>query len=255
MSIRRSLNFDQIADRYDETRGGEERGRQFAPDLARLLRPDKRVLDVGLGTGAVAAALCELGFDVLGLDLSERMLARARPRLRGGLVRGDVMSLPFAADSIDQAYSVWVLHVVGDVSVALRELARVMRPGGRYLVMDERIVWEEAETDPVAMSWYEIAEGLGLPARVGQIEQYARLAMASGLQVVEVVPVGPYSYQQSPNEAAQKIETRAQSALWSVDEDRWQRVVVPVINRLRAMPHAEQPILHHYYQEILVLER
>jgi ubiquinone/menaquinone biosynthesis C-methylase UbiE len=73
----RSLAFDRVAETYDQTRGGEERGRRFATEVATFLDPSRPVLEVGVGTGVMALGLRELGFDVLGLDLSLPMLRAA----------------------------------------------------------------------------------------------------------------------------------------------------------------------------------
>ncbi|HEU4759058.1 MAG TPA: methyltransferase domain-containing protein, partial [Dehalococcoidia bacterium] len=86
-------DYDPIAPFYDETRGGEERGRRIARQLDPLLRRDIPVIDIGAGTGVVARGLQELGHRVLALDLSREMLRRALPRLGGVALRGDVRRL------------------------------------------------------------------------------------------------------------------------------------------------------------------
>ncbi len=72
--------FDELAEQYDQTRGGEGRGDEYAADLDAVLpRGRGVVLDVGVGTGVVALGLARRGRAVLGLDVSAPMLARARP--------------------------------------------------------------------------------------------------------------------------------------------------------------------------------
>src|SRR6185369_15770966 len=95
-----SINFDRIADRYDESRGGTVRGECFAADLLPWLVPGL-VLEVGVGTGIVAAALRAHGVAVIGVDLSEEMLRQAVTRLGPAVVRGDALALPFASGSVD----------------------------------------------------------------------------------------------------------------------------------------------------------
>src|SRR5439155_27328520 len=125
-----SLNFDRIAERYDATRGGEGRGEQIGGDVANLLTREKPVLEVGVGTGVIAKALAGRGFAVCGVDISSRMLERAKERIGARVAQGDALALPIGSGSIDQIVAVWVLHVVGDPLVALREFARVLRPEG-----------------------------------------------------------------------------------------------------------------------------
>jgi demethylmenaquinone methyltransferase/2-methoxy-6-polyprenyl-1,4-benzoquinol methylase len=96
-------------------------------------RPGQRVLDVATGTGLVAAALAQRGANVVGLDQSEEMLAVARERLgeRVSLVRGEAERLPFGDAEFDALTFTYLLRYVDDPAATMRELARVVRPGGR----------------------------------------------------------------------------------------------------------------------------
>ena len=67
---RRSISFDRIADRYDETRGGERRGQLVATEIEPYFGRPRRVLEVGVGTGIVASALAQFGRTVVGADIS-----------------------------------------------------------------------------------------------------------------------------------------------------------------------------------------
>ena len=98
------------------------------------------MLDVATGTGMVAAALVRrYGCRVVGLDQSPEMLAgrgegsRANPELasRIELVRGEAESLPFADGEFDHLTFTYLLRYVDDPAATLRELARVVKPGGR----------------------------------------------------------------------------------------------------------------------------
>jgi demethylmenaquinone methyltransferase/2-methoxy-6-polyprenyl-1,4-benzoquinol methylase len=102
--------------------------------------PDERVLDVACGTGLVGAALVERwGCRVVGLDQSAAMLARARSRAaadarlaeRVSFVEGEAEALPFADREFDHLTFTYLLRYVEDPAATLRELARVVRPGGR----------------------------------------------------------------------------------------------------------------------------
>ena len=84
----------------------------------------RRVLDAGCGDGDLTRRLSALGADAWGLDR------------RGGGLRGDVRHLPFAGRSFDRAACVLVLHYLPSPREALGELARVLRPGGRLVLVD-----------------------------------------------------------------------------------------------------------------------
>lgn len=95
--------------------------------------PGDTVLDVATGTGAVALELIRrLRCAVVGLDQSPQMLAEARRRLPPGvsLVEGDADRLPFADASFDALTFTYLLRYVDDPGATLRELARVVKPGG-----------------------------------------------------------------------------------------------------------------------------
>ena len=96
--------------------------------LHRLLGTgDGRCLDVGCGTGLSTAAVAELGWSAVGVDLSEDMLEVARGR---GLevVQGSADGLPFEDETFDAAVSVWTHTDIEDFSSVLKETARVLRP-------------------------------------------------------------------------------------------------------------------------------
>ena len=102
-------------------------------------RAGERVLDVATGTGLVAMALARSGCDVVALDQSEPMLAMARRRLartgelagRVRFVTGEAERLPYEDGEFDALTFTYLLRYVDDRSATLRELTRVLRPGGR----------------------------------------------------------------------------------------------------------------------------
>src|SRR5437764_9417578 len=120
------VRYDGVADWYQGFRP------ELTPDeldaLQRLLGVGKgRCLDVGCGTGVATAAVAELGWSAVGVDLSADMLEVARSR---GLevVQGSADALPFADRNFDAAVSVWTHIDVDEFPAAVREIARVLRP-------------------------------------------------------------------------------------------------------------------------------
>ncbi|SDZ36326.1 demethylmenaquinone methyltransferase [Micromonospora pattaloongensis] len=133
--------FDGVADRYDLTNTvlsfGQDRGWRRATRQALALNPGDRVLDVGAGTGVSTAELGHSGARAVGLDLSIGMLQagrRARPHVP--LLAGDALALPFPDATFDAVTISFALRNVVDTEAALRELARVTRPGGRLVVCE-----------------------------------------------------------------------------------------------------------------------
>ena len=134
--------FDQVAARYDLTNTvlslGQDRGWRTAVARALDLQPGERVLDLAAGTATSSAALARTGADVVGCDFSLGMLMVGNKAAHEGvqLVAGDALSLPFADASFDAVTISFGLRNTNDIDLALRELLRVTRPGGRLVVCE-----------------------------------------------------------------------------------------------------------------------
>jgi demethylmenaquinone methyltransferase/2-methoxy-6-polyprenyl-1,4-benzoquinol methylase len=133
--------FDRIAGVYDlmntvMTAGLHHRWRARAADLARV-GPGDRALDVATGTGDLAIELASRGADVVGSDFSEGMLARARtkaPQIRWE--QADALALPYADGEFAAATVGFGARNFGDLAQGLREMVRVVRPGGRVVILE-----------------------------------------------------------------------------------------------------------------------
>jgi demethylmenaquinone methyltransferase/2-methoxy-6-polyprenyl-1,4-benzoquinol methylase len=133
--------FDRIAPVYDAmnrvmTAGLDQRWRRATVEAA--VREGDHVLDACCGTGDLAIAAWKAGAGhVVGLDFSGQMLERARrkaPELEW--VQGDVLALPFEDASFDSAVVGFGVRNVDDLEAGLRELRRVLRPGGRLGILE-----------------------------------------------------------------------------------------------------------------------
>jgi demethylmenaquinone methyltransferase/2-methoxy-6-polyprenyl-1,4-benzoquinol methylase len=134
--------FTTIAPRYDLiTRvlsyGQDQRWKRRLVALAGV-QPGEAALDVACGTGDLAARVAADGARVVALDLTPAMLVLAR-RAHGATLRyvaGDIDRLPFATASFNVITAGYALRNVPDLDCALRELCRVLAPGGRLLALD-----------------------------------------------------------------------------------------------------------------------
>lgn len=133
-----SLSFEHAAGFYDATRAvSPEAGAAVADAMVRVLRGvgADRLLEIGTGTGRIARPLAERGVRVCGIDISRAMMAKFREQLPPSAVPPDLMladatRLPFAADTFRAVLAVHVFHLVSDWRAAVRELQRVLTPGG-----------------------------------------------------------------------------------------------------------------------------
>jgi demethylmenaquinone methyltransferase / 2-methoxy-6-polyprenyl-1,4-benzoquinol methylase len=130
-------------------------------------RPGQRVLDVASGTGLVAFELARRGgCEVIGLDQSEEMLAGARTRLaelpalagRVTFVRGEAERMPYADGEFDALTFTYLLRYVDDPSLTMRELARVVKPGGRIGMVEFGV-----PSEPALRSLWRVHTRVGLP--------------------------------------------------------------------------------------------
>ena len=127
--------YDDFSDSYERGRGHGYH--QMIDDLeVQVTAPfarDARVLELGCGTGLILARVAEVAKEAVGIDLSEGMAQRAKDRGLDVHI-GSVCDLPFEDDQFDLAYSFKVLAHVPDIDSAVREAARVIRPGGHLLL-------------------------------------------------------------------------------------------------------------------------
>lgn len=121
----------------------ESRRADLSTRVRRFVEPrgDERALDAGTGTGALAFALAPLVAEVVGVDLVPELLAEARKRATEfpnvTFVDGDVTSLPRDLGDFDLVGTLRTLHHIRRPELAVAELTRVTRPGGRILVVDQ----------------------------------------------------------------------------------------------------------------------
>lgn len=135
--------FDSLGAEWDRLRKVFQDDLQRARAIGRLVPRGLRVADIGTGTGVLALEMAQLGIHVIAVDQSEAMLAAADAKRRAlpdpsvvDLRQGSATDLPLEDHEVDAALAHMVLHYVPSPRDAVRELARVVRPGGRVVLVD-----------------------------------------------------------------------------------------------------------------------
>ena len=166
----------------------------------------------------------------------------------------DAAQLPVADAAIQQAVSVWLLHLVADRAVVLAEMARALRPGGRYLVCS---AWGRVPPrDEIERLLFDMRNQLdatgGWRDDEGQVLDAAQFA---GFTVVDQRLASLGEVPQSPAEVADRIEAKTWSYLWDLTDGQWRTVVAPTVAALRTLPDAHVQRRYDMPLRIIVLQR
>ncbi len=151
LTAQTKTRYNRIAPYYDIMEMITER--TFSSWRQRLLaRAKGKVLEIGVGTGKNFSYYPE-GVDVTGLDIADKMLLNARLRadkigFSVNLMEGDVQSLPFPENSFDTTVATFVFCSVPDPILGLKELGRVLKPGGEILLL------EHVRIDKPVIGWF-----------------------------------------------------------------------------------------------------
>lgn len=151
-------------------------------DWTRTLSSTARIADLGCGSGRFSRALREecASWRLIGVDLARTMMADPPPGV--AMAAGGLLCLPFADESFDAVFSVEALEHALRPRVAVDEMWRVLRPGGRLLIIDKHRGWQaRCEHEPWEY-WFELPEVAGWLAPHAQIER-SELLPADGGEV------------------------------------------------------------------------
>jgi SAM-dependent methyltransferase len=215
-----SINFDNAAEYYDSTRSLPP---EVAERLTQMLLPELEgrgpCLEIGVGTGRVALPLAQRGVDIRGIDISTAMLARLREKAAALGVAvpaeiGDASRLDFADNTFGSAIACHVFHLLRDWASAVRELVRVVRPGGVVLV--------EADSYGGLRSRFRdrvseiVGDDLVSPDRI-DTDQVELLLLELGATVRRLPPIR-WQRQRTVRGALEELGSNQWSMTWSIAE-------------------------------------
>jgi len=202
--------FDRAADVYDSTRRGARP--EAIEALANELSDCSSVVEVGVGTGRLAVPLRELGFQVVGVDLSRKMLDQGRAKGLERLVLGDVCRLPLRRKSVDAVLAVHVLHLIESLRDVVAEAVAVAR---------KKLVTVIDRYDPPdrSMTW---AYGRAIRSRgVGSVRRWVQpeLGIAMIVPPRRLETVLRVEELESADAALAALERRTWAVTWDVPDE------------------------------------
>lgn len=223
-----AAEFDEISAVYDETRD------PLTPATLDALAGEfhrlgfARVLEVGVGTGRIAAPLSDRRLRVTGIDVSRGMLRRARAKGIDRLVRGTVYRLPFADGVVDAVLFVHVLHLLDAPADALREAIRVGRGGAFGLVhpsAEGGVVVDPPDELPRRLLTETLAE-MGYPSALRRASPWTKeRALLAALPPDRLLPLGEGDVTVSLRDRLDRLARRGHRNLLSIPPEALARAV------------------------------
>ena len=221
-----AVSFDRVAGIYDTTRWSgipPEIMRKLLDTMKEQFAVCRTILDVGTGTGRFAEYFNDAGFNVVGIDLSLSMMAKAREKNLRNLVQADAHRLPFRDRTFDGALLIHVLHLVHDWVQVVHEVGRVTRK----MVVAEV---EGGEGFSPKTRYLELRRELGCPLnRFNDGEAGLRRMVSPAI----VRLVGDYWTAVDVHEEIDSFDRRKSSVSWDVPSE--------VNDRIIQLLHSENP--------------
>jgi len=202
----RRISFDPVAQVFDKTRGPPEHVRKQLVDvLAKELISYKTILDAGVGTGRFAKPLQDKEFEVVGIDLSHKMLQVAKEKGTMNLFRGDICFLPFKTHSFDAAICNAVLHLIAEWKTALHEICRV--------TSNVMVSTTQKHKNPMWEVYSRMLQEYGYESRRRGKPEHNLKDLVTPLESIHVA-----SYNVNSNESLAHMSQRVYSHQWEIPE-------------------------------------
>jgi len=221
-----AVSFDRVAGIYDATRWSgvpPEIMKKLLDTMKELFAGCRAILDVGIGTGRFAEYFNDSGFNIVGVDVSLSMMAKAREKRLRDLVQADAHHLPFRDRVFDGAIMIHVLHLVRDWVQVVGEVGRVTR---KVIVAEV----EGGEGFSPRQRYLELRQEMGYPLdRFNDGEAGLRRVVPPAI----IKLVGNYWAEVDVHEEIDSFDKRKSSVSWGVPTE--------VNNRIIQRLHSENP--------------
>nr|MDO8132947.1 class I SAM-dependent methyltransferase [Candidatus Njordarchaeum guaymaensis] len=229
------ISFDRAAEYYDRTRSFPlnvmEKAAQVLEDE---LKHCMLILDVGVGTGRFAEPLQNLGFEVVGIDISGKMLKKAIGKKVKNLMFADARSLPFPDLTFDASMSVHALHLIVDWRTALREVVRVTR------IALFSVLVEGPETSPGDI-YKELMKKYGYSYRHPGLGEWDLKKLIKPTQSKFIA-----SFDASIDEDLVALKEKAFSSQWNAPQDIHERAMKELEKLVTVKSYANKVYVHRW---------
>lgn len=235
------MNFDRVAHIYDATRSLPPEAAQRV--MERVLAATgagetTRFLEIGIGTGRIAAPFITHGYQYSGVDISRAMMAQLRKKFPGknlNTLQADVTALPFGDASFEVVLAVHILHLVPEWRKAVDEAFRVLVPGG-FFVQGSNVHGENSPDEIIRRRWGALVQEIGGPERERSTdaEEVEDDLIARGCRIA-VYRVARWTDETRPIDLIGALYDRNFSHTWDIPQE----IMDPAHDRLLAWAREE----------------
>jgi ubiquinone/menaquinone biosynthesis C-methylase UbiE len=227
--------FDRISEIYDSTRRAatEAELRSISSELTEC----QTVLDVGVGTGRFAKPLSDLEFRIVGIDISLKMMSKARKKGVLNLVLADAHNMPFKDRSFDASIIIHVLHLIPDWRIVVQEMGRVTRKKVAALLTNRHREWnnptnmqgrQQTTIPPFQELWIRYAqlrEEMGYPIRRNRRMWQNEEEIRSEFPPMKLVKVSDEVVVMSIGDLIQRFQLRSYPMLQNIPNDVHDKII------------------------------
>lgn len=249
MNLLPTSDYTPVAEWYDDTRNmpADLLAECFARFTALTgFTPPRLVLDAGCGTAQLSVPLMELGHEVVGVDVSEAMLARAlvkvQPGWRTNFEIGDVRDMDFPDGHFDAVVVSKLFQHVPSWELAVDEIRRVTKPGGYLLHINEKGAFKNA----VRTQFAKECDARGHVDRYHGLRDRSQLAtyvQNSGGEPI-TVDMSDLSWKKTVTyaQALEHLQLRLHSEFWSIPADEYEDILTTVVGWIDEQPEGQNTV-------------
>jgi ubiquinone/menaquinone biosynthesis C-methylase UbiE len=238
--------FDSISEIYDSTRQAATEAELKA--VSSELSGCHTILDVGVGTGRFAEPLSRIGFEIVGIDLSRKMMAKARQKGVQSLILADAHNMPFKDGSFDASMIVHVLHLIPDWLKVAREMGRVTKHRVAALLRNRQREWHDtpdvsgnsaaSKVYPELWTRYaQLREEMGYPIRRNRRMWQNEEEIRSKLPPMKLVKVSDEIVVTSVRDLMSRFQQRSWPVQRDIPADVQDKIVKELLSSIAKVAH------------------